>query len=119
MPKWSPSGGHFESKNNFAGFIGISADWEDQRYFIQYGNRYTNAVEIDNFYTQFVHIGITPYIGDYGDIHTWLMIKVNHTPEFKRNIVVTPHLRFFKNVHLLEVGADTRRKIMFNYVYRY
>ena len=111
--------GHFESKNNFAGFIGISADWEDQRYFIQYGNRYTNAVEIDNFYTQFVHIGITPYIGDYGDIHTWLMIKVNHTPEFKRNIVVTPHLRFFKNVHLLEVGADTRGKIMFNYVYRY
>ena len=47
------------------------------------------------------------------------MIKVNHTPEFKRNIVVTPHLRFSKNVHLLEVGADTRGKIMFNYVYRY
>ena len=43
------------------------------------------------------------------------MIKINHTPEFKRNIVVTPHLRFFKNVHLLEVGADTRGKIMFNY----
>ena len=109
----------FESKKSFAGFIGMAADWEDQRYFIQYGNRYTKALEIDDFYTQFVHFGIAPYIGNYGDIHTWLMIKIDHTPEFKRNLVFTPHFRFFKNVHLIEVGADTYGKFMFNYVYRY
>ena len=109
----------FESKKNFAGFIGISTDWENQRYFLQYANRYTKAFEIKDFYTQFIHLGIAPYIGEYGDIHTWFMIKIDHTPEFERNIVITPHLRFFKNVHLVEVGADTKGKIMFNYVFRY
>ena len=109
----------FEGKKNFAGFLGLSADWENQRYFVQYGNRYTNAVDIHDFYTQFIHFGITPYIGDYGDIHTWLMIKFDHTPKFKRNLIITPHLRFFKDVHLIEVGADTRKNIMFNYIFRY
>ena len=111
--------GQFKKKHSFAGFVGLSADWEDQRYFIQYSNRYTNALEIDEFYTQFIHLGITPYIGNYGDIHTWLMIKIDHTPKFKRNFIITPHFRFFKDVHLIEVGADTRGKIMFNYIFRY
>ena len=69
--------GRFDSKNGIAGFAGISTDWEDQRYFIQYANRYTYAAEIDKFYTQSLHFGITPYIGDYGDIHTWLMMKID------------------------------------------
>ena len=97
----------------------MSTDWENQRYFIQYANRYTKAFEINDFYTQFIHFGIAPYIGEYGDIHTWFMIKIDHTPEFKRNLVITPHLRFFKNVHLVEVGADTKGNVMFNYVFRY
>ena len=57
-----------------------------------------------------IHLGIAPYIGEYGDIHTWFMIKIDHTPEFDRNLVFTPHIRFFKNVHLVEVGADTKGK---------
>jgi len=62
--------GRFNSKKSIAGFTGVSADWENQRYFIQYANRFTYAGEIDEFYTQYLHFGITPYIGNYGDIHT-------------------------------------------------
>ena len=69
----------FISKKSIAGFTGISTDWENQRCFIQYSNRYTYASEIDEFYTQSLHFGITPYIGDYGDIHTWIMMKIDHT----------------------------------------
>ena len=36
--------------------------------------------------------------------------KIDHTPEFDRKLIFTPHLRFFKNVHLVEVGADTKGK---------
>lgn len=109
----------FDSKKSIAGFTGISMDWENQRYFIQYANRYTYAYEIDEFYTQSLHFGITPYIGDYGDIHTWIMMKIDHTPKFKNNFILTPHFRFFKDVHLLEVGADLSGNVLFNYVFRY
>ena len=111
--------GRFNSKKSIAGFTGVSADWENQRYFIQYNNRFTYAGEIDKFYTQYLHFGITPYIGNYGDIHTWIMMKIDHTPKYKKNFTFTPHLRFFKNVHLLELGADLSGKVMFNYVFRY
>ena len=60
---------------------------------------------------KFIHLGITPYIGDYGDIHTWLMIKFDHTPKFKRNLIITPHLRFFKDVHLMKL-VRTLEKIL-------
>jgi len=109
----------FDSKKSITGFTGISMDWENQRYFIQYANRYTYAYEIDEFYTQSLHFGITPYIGDYGDIHTWIMMKIDHTPKFKNNFILTPHFRFFKDVHLLEVGADLSGNVLFNYVFRY
>ena len=111
--------GRFNSKKSIAGFTGVSADWENQRYFIQYANRFTYAGEIDEFYTQYLHFGITPYIGNYGDIHTWIMMKIDHTPKFKKNFIFTPHFRFFKDVHLLEVGADLSGKVMFNYIFRY
>jgi hypothetical protein len=111
--------GRFNSKKSIAGFTGVSADWENQRYFIQYANRYTYAAEIDEFYTQYLHFGITPYIGNYGDVHTWIMMKIDHSPKDKKNFIFTPHFRFFKDVHLLEVGADLSGKIMLNYVFRY
>ena len=37
-------------KVNFSGFIGLSTDWEDQVYFIEYENRYTKASKIHNFF---------------------------------------------------------------------
>ena len=105
--------GRFDSKNGIA--VSGFQQRKNQRYFIQYANRYTYAAEIDKFYTQSLHFGITPYIGDYGDIHTWLMMKIDHTPKFK-NFIFTPHFRFFKDVHLLEVGADLSGKVMFHYI---
>ena len=63
--------------------------------------------------------GWTPYKGDYGDLHTWLMFQVDHMPEADNNLTVTPLVRFFKNVHLLEVGVNNRGKLLFNYVFRY
>jgi len=107
------------NKSSFAGFFGFSADWENQRYFISYDNRYIEAGEIDSFYQQSFRFGIAPYIGDYGDLHTWLMIKLEHIPEAHQNLSLTPHIRLFKGFHLLEIGANLKSKIMLNYIFRY
>ena len=110
---------NFDGKFNFGGFIGMSADWEDQRYFLSYQSRFNEAGEIDRFFQQSFNLGVTPYIGNYGDLHTWLMLKIDHIPESRNNINVTPHFRFFKDVHFFEIGSNLKKKLMINYIYRY
>ena len=109
----------FDGETNAAGFTGIAADWENRRFFISYENRYTEAGEIDDFYQQSARVGWAPYEGDYGDVHTWLMLQVEHSPESKDNVTVTPLVRLFKDVHLLEAGMNNRGEVLFNYVFRY
>lgn len=109
----------FDSEKAPAAFTGLAADWENRRLFVSYENRYTEAGEIDDFYMQSARIGWAPYEGDYGDLHSWLMLHVEHTPENGDPLTVTPLVRFFKSVHLLEAGMNNHGELLFNYVYRY
>ena len=109
----------FDHKTELAGSAGISMDWEDRRYFISYENRFTHAGDIDQFFMQKSRIGIAPYIGDYGDLHTWLMLEASHTPKAEDPVEITPLLRFFKNEYLWEVGANQNGDVLLNFVARY
>ncbi len=109
----------FDSETSAAGFTGLATDWENRRFFVSYENRYTEAGEIDDFFKQSARVGWAPYEGDYGDTHTWLMLQVDHTPEGGDNFTVTPLVRFFKDVHLLEAGMNNNGELLFNYVLRY
>ncbi len=108
-----------DGETNAAAFVGIAMDWEDRRFFVSYENRYTEAGKIDAFFQQSARLGWAPYEGDYGDLHTWLMVQVEHMPEGEHNITVTPLIRLFKDVHLLEAGLNNRGELLFNYVFRY
>jgi len=105
--------------NELAGFVGFAADWENRRYFVSYQNRYTAAGEIADFYRQSARFGWAPYKGGYGDLHTWLMVEVRHTPEGENNLTVTPLVRLFKNTHLVEAGVSDIGDFTLNYIFRY
>jgi hypothetical protein len=111
--------GNFTDKNEPAAFTGIATDWEDRRLFISYANRYTQAGDIHDGFHQSARVGVTPYIGDYGDLHTWMMLEVQHDPEGDDTYTVTPLLRFFKGVNLIETGISNHGDVMFNWVIRY
>lgn len=101
-----------------AGFVGFSTDWEDRRWFVSYGNR-AFVSDQDNFFTQTARAGVAPYIGDYGDLHTWLMLQVEHKPEGEDSIKVTPLVRMFKGPFLIEAGANEDGEGLFNFIWRY
>ena len=61
------------------GFVGISADWEDRRWFVSHDIRYDYGDYRDDATRHRSRIGIAPYIGDYGDVHTWLMLQNDYT----------------------------------------
>lgn len=114
--------GEAESSSNIsdiAYFVGVAADWEDRRYFVSYENRYTDFGNKKHFFNQSFRVGWAPYEGAYGDLHTWLMLQVDHAPEAENQLTVTPLVRLFKGVHLFEAGISNRGNVLFNYIYRY
>ncbi len=111
--------GDFDHDSDMAAFTGIAADWESRRFFVSYSNRYNDFGEFGDFYMQSGRVGIAPYIGDYGDLHTWLMLEIDHNPESSDPLTYTPMVRFFKDVHLVEAGMSDRGEVLFNYVVRF
>lgn len=85
-------------------FYGIHGDWESRRWFVGLGARQTET-DILDYSEQYLQLGVAPYIGDYGDVHTWLMVKTT------RNTVDDewgpyPVVRIFKGSALFEAGYD-------------
>jgi len=115
---YSDFGAH-ENEIEPAFFTGFATDWEDRRRFISYENRFTHAGDIASGFEQSARVGYAPYEGDYGDLHTWLMLEVKHIPENADHFTVTPLVRFFKGVHLVEIGMNDNKEALFNWVIRY
>ncbi len=102
-----------------AGFVGVAADWETRRWFTSYEAR---AYDVGSNQTarQAARVGIAPYIGDFGDLHTWLMLQVENQPESETPTTVTPLVRFFYNVQLLEIGyTPETEEFMLNWIIRF
>lgn len=108
-----------DDKSHFAAFTGIAFDWEDRRFFTSYENRLYDAGNINQFFTQSARVGVAPYIGDYGDLHTWLMLQVDHRPEQNDPVTITPLIRLFKNEYLAEAGISEHGDLLVNLVIRY
>lgn len=99
--------------SDWAGFVGIAADWETRRWFVSYeGRAYDLGFDKDT--RQSARLGVAPYIGDYGDLHSWLMLQVDNDPEAETPIQVTPLVRFFYGVQLVEIGytPDTEMALL-------
>lgn len=107
------------SDGELAGFIGMAADWETRRWFTSYSAR-AYDLGFDQEFKQAARIGVAPYIGDYGDLHTWLMLEVENQPEADAPVTVTPLVRFFYGVQLLEVGyTPETERFLANWIVRF
>ncbi|MAH78860.1 MAG: hypothetical protein CMP41_02885 [Rickettsiales bacterium] len=110
---------NLESKIRPSLFSGISLDWEDRQYYVSYENRLNYSPTIDNFFLQKARIGFAPYIGKYGDLHTWFMFQIENMSKSKHKIIYTPMLRFFKGDYLVETGLSNNKNFMFNFIKRF
>jgi hypothetical protein len=105
------------SKGNESFFYGIHGDWETRRLFLGFGyKKVENNVEsYNNRYYQF---GFAPYLGDYGDLHTWIMLKSKkNTLDNKWSSY--PVLKFFKGNVLFEIGYNDKTEWDMHLMYRF
>ncbi|MEL6111720.1 MAG: hypothetical protein AAFR20_02850 [Pseudomonadota bacterium] len=116
-----------------AAFVGMLADWETRRFFVSYRNRYlvgetlrqpagpgADEPSSNGQFFQAARFGAAPYVGDTGDLHTWVMVEIDHRPRNDEPVGVTPLVRFFKGAALLELGwSITDGQPLANLTYRF
>ena len=74
---------------------------------------------VANIFMQKARVGFTPYIANYGQIHTWLLYELNYTSDSEKNLKSAAILRFFKSTNLFEVGLDEDKTALLNYIKRF
>ena len=85
-------------------FYGIHGDWETRRWFAGFNLKRVETKAF-NYIDQYYQVGVAPYLGDYGDLHTWIMVKTKKFSS-KKGWSTYPVLKFFKGSTLLEFGFD-------------
>jgi hypothetical protein len=108
-----------DGETEAAAFTGLATDWENRRYFASYENRFLYADDITKFAKHKARIGVAPYVGDFGDLHTWLMLQADYDAGAEDTFSVTPLVRFFKGPSLLEAGYNLDNGVLFNFVQRF
>ena len=98
-------------------FYGIHGDWETRRFFTGFG--YKRVINnIRDFTEQYYQVGIAPYIGEYGDFHTWMMLKSKKN-SLTGDWITYPVLKFFKGDFLVEIGYDSDLDWDIHMMYRF
>ena len=106
--------------SNSAVMAGILTDWETRRLFVSYRARIAEGGDLTSSFMQAARVGFAPYEGDTGDLHTWVMVELDHRPDNDETIGVTPLLRFFKGPALFEAGwSVTDNEPLLTFTYRF
>ena len=111
---------YFQSGLNSKGFnnnfYGIHGDWETRRWFIGFGYKKISHDSID-YDDKFIQFGLAPYLGEYGDFHTWIMMKSKKN-SLSENWSTFPVLKFFKGNFLIEFGYNDETEWDSHIMYR-
>lgn len=103
-----------------AGSLGVMADWETRRWFVSYMARGFAGDTTGASAMQAARVGVAPYVANYGALHTWLMVQVEHNPQAENPVGVTPLVRFFQGPIMAEAGwSVTDDKPFFQLQYRF
>jgi hypothetical protein len=102
-----------------AGSAGLAFDAENRRIYGSYENRYVEAGDIYGGFEQKFRLGFAPYVAEYGALHTWLILQVDHRPESTDALVWTPMVRLFKGDVMIEAGVSDSEEILFNLTVRF
>ncbi len=98
--------------------LSVSADWENRRWMVMTsGTLKTSAY--GSQYMQMGRVAVAPYIGDYGDLHSWIIAEVHARTNDPDSVMVAGLVRFFYKTFLLEVGATDRGDPIVNWILRF
>ncbi len=98
-------------------FYGINGDWETRRWFTGFSFKKIKT-RSRNYREQYYQFGIAPYLGDYGDLHTWITVKIKEN-SLADKWSAYPVLKFFKGNVLMELGYGKVSQWDMHLMYRF
>jgi hypothetical protein len=78
---------------------GVQGDWETREYFLGFRHRHNSFFD-SKFYDQYFMAGMVPYVGKYGDLHTWVMLKARRN-SYSNETHTYQILKFYKGYKLI------------------
>lgn len=99
-------------------FYGVHGDWETRKLFIGFGIKDIQSKYGMDYKDEYLQLGFAPYVGDYNDLHTWVMLKT------KKNTLTNkastyPELKFFKGNALMKFGYGANTNWDLHFMYRF
>ncbi len=86
-------------------FYSIHGDWESRRWFSGFSLR-RSVLKDTRLNERYVQLGVAPYLGDYGDLHTWIMAKIKRDP-FDGDWNAYPVVKLYQGDLLIEMGYSS------------
>ena len=109
------------SAESFNGVISLASDWETRRFSLSYEvaiSYLSKNNQID--FHQVARVGFAPYVAEYGNLHTWFIVQLEHHPDRNDQSLVSSFIvRMFKDDYLWEIGVDNNLSVVFNWVIRF
>lgn len=109
-------------------WTGVLADYETRRIFLSYEGRLMYAKGVEKSAWQRARVGFAPYLANYEELNTWLMVQVDRYDEKHLSghhfstlpkTDVTPIVRLMYKTFLMEGGVSVRGKFMFNWIMQF
>ena len=98
-------------------FYSLAGDWETRRFFTSFSVKQSSGAGYDMF-EQSAKVGVAPYLGDYGDLHTWLMLETKKN-DLDNKQITYPLLRLFKGGALIEMSYHKKTDWDVHLMYRF
>lgn len=98
-------------------FYGVHGDWETRRWFLGFGLKEVESA-YRNYSDKYYQVGVAPYLGEYGDLHTWILIKTK-VNSLTNKTSTYPVLKFFKGNFLIELGYNSKTEWDTHLMYRF
>jgi hypothetical protein len=102
-----------------AAWFTLLGDYETRRVYFSYESRFVYARDIEKSAWQRAYAGFAPYLADYEQLNTWLLLRLDHHPAKHDHFVVTPVIRFFYKTIWLEAGYSSNNHVMVNWTVQF
>jgi hypothetical protein len=102
-----------------AAWLTLLGDYETRRVYFSYESRFMYARDIEKSVWQRAYAGFAPYLADYEQLNTWLLLRLDHHPAKRDHFVVTPVIRFFYKTIWLEAGYSSNNHVMVNWTVQF
>lgn len=94
----------------------LNADWESRKLYLATQTRALPSSGSDTLYSSYARFGFSPYVAEYGSVHTWLILEVARMTHSGMGTQVTPLVRLFHKNVLIEIGRSLDNNWKFNFM---